>query len=133
MVVFLAWVAWIRKTTPKLVIHENVFGFDIGILKDVLGDLYDIDAIRCHPFHVGFNLIRRPRVYCVLYLKGAIRLVHDVKSMYARLVRSMSSSQGNASWSLIATSAELLVAENNARHRRKLQPTSAPSEDWFFF
>ena len=132
MVAVLAWASWIRKTTPKVVIHENVLGFQVGILKDMLGDLYDIYEIRCHPFHASFALINRPRVYCILYLKKATHRVHDVNPMYDRLVRSMSS-LGDASWSLIATSDELLAAENRARKRRNLQPTSALSNDWFFF
>jgi len=40
--VTLAWCAWLRAALVKLAIHENVLGFDVEILKELLGDLYDI-------------------------------------------------------------------------------------------
>ena len=42
MLALLAWVAWLRKSTPRVVLHENVVGFDVEILVQVLGDLYDM-------------------------------------------------------------------------------------------
>ena len=40
--VTLAWCVWLRAALVKLAIHENVLGFDVEILRDFLGDLYDI-------------------------------------------------------------------------------------------
>ena len=39
--VTLAWCAWLRAALVKLAIHENVLGFDVEMLRELLGDLYD--------------------------------------------------------------------------------------------
>ena len=71
-------------------------------------------------------------MYCILYLKGATRLVHDPQAMYARL-RSKMLSFGDVSWALIAPAGDLLDAENQCRSRRRMTLLAAPSNDWFFF
>jgi hypothetical protein len=53
--VTLAWCAWLRAALVKLAIHENVLGFDAEILRELLGDLYDIfpltgDHFSCKTF-----------------------------------------------------------------------------------
>ena len=45
-----------------LAIHENVIGFDIKILEEILQDLYFIVHIRVSPAMAG-ELVSRVRIY----------------------------------------------------------------------
>ena len=53
-------------------IHENVRGFDVRILEELLGDMYDITAEDVSPQDLGFSFVARPRIYSVLTLRGRI-------------------------------------------------------------
>ena len=59
----LAWCRIIREDRPGIVIHENVRGFDVNVLEELLGDVYDITAGDVSPQDLGFSFIARPRVY----------------------------------------------------------------------
>jgi site-specific DNA-cytosine methylase len=118
----LAWCATIRSTRPRVVVHENVEGFDTQSLVDLLGDIYSLHVLRVRPEHMGFPFIRRPRVYVILYLKSQMRVAVDPARFYAAVVERMSFGDipGSTDWIWRATVHELLAEENGARARLKL-------------
>lgn len=58
MVLLLVWCVWLLTAKPLCVILENVVGFDVGVMVEILGDLYDHVVLRVAPRHAGFTLLR---------------------------------------------------------------------------
>ncbi len=61
----LAWVAARRYHQEAVVLQENVKGFPIKLLLDLLGDLYAIENCMINPSNHGFPS-ERPRQYVVM-------------------------------------------------------------------
>jgi site-specific DNA-cytosine methylase len=138
VLLLLAWCSIMRSTKPPFALHENVCGFDSSVLSEMLGDLYQIQALVVSPDQAGFLMIRRPRRYYFLVLlplagrKGAAEA-------YARVCDLMAHSRGQVSepvrWAFRASAQELLAEENAARQRRELDSLAehaGPSTDWTY-
>ena len=69
-----AWVADVRRRQPWLVIFENVIGYPIALLRENLGDLYELDAAIVDPRSFGIPM-GRARIYVALRLKGRMKWV----------------------------------------------------------
>ncbi len=67
----MAWEGRWDKETP-IVIFENVLGFDLEWLYALVAHMYEIVAVRWGPENVGFECVRRPRLY--------IAMLHKVKA-----------------------------------------------------
>ena len=86
MVLFLCWVLWARALRPRVLVHENVVGFDQALLRRLLGDLYDVVILRAQPSHVGFPFVERKRVYAILLLRGGVRMLADPSALYDQVL-----------------------------------------------
>ncbi len=53
-IVFLCWCAHRREQQEAVVVQENVTGFPIQLLIDLLGDIYDIQSACINPATLGF-------------------------------------------------------------------------------
>ena len=62
---FLCWAAGRRYHQESIVIQENVKGFPQRLLIDLLGDIYDIQAVVINPSNHGFPS-ERPRQWVVM-------------------------------------------------------------------
>ena len=58
----LVWARVLREDRPYMAVHENVMGFQVSVMTDLVGDLYDIRVCCVGPEQVGFSIIRRPRL-----------------------------------------------------------------------
>ncbi|CAE7777691.1 unnamed protein product [Symbiodinium sp. CCMP2456] len=67
-----------------LVIFENTPGYDVQLLQDELGDLYEIHSTLLKPVEIGFAASRN-RVWCILCLRSSCRWTSE-KSL-AELVK----------------------------------------------
>ena len=134
VVVLLAWCAWVRCVRPSVAIHENVVGFDVAVLTEMLGDLYWIQHVRVSPSDMGFPFIRRPRLYSVLIRRAGARPPPDMQCMYAQIVDRMQYEvQPEVSaWAWRAPIDDLLQEENATRTLRGLSCVATPSGDWSY-
>ena len=68
---FLIWAALMKQLLPFTILHENVAGFGVAALTDVLGSIYIIcPSVSCSSL-MGYP-IRRKRQMCILILKAWI-------------------------------------------------------------
>lgn len=120
------------RTLPLLALHENVFGFDTTILDALLGGAYAIYHLRVKPAHMGFGLIRRSRVYSILFLKAGLRVAHNPQHVYQRLCEHFGNHKVVTSLldCALASPCRLLLAENALRARRGLAPVAELSGSW---
>lgn len=140
VLLLLAWCGIMRSTKPPFALHENVCGFDSTVLAEMLGDLYQIQALVVSPDQAGFLMIRRPRRYYFLVLHSLVgRAGAAAASAYARVCDLMASSCDQVSepvrWAFRASAQELLAEENAARQQRRLDPLAehaGPSTDWTY-
>ncbi|CAE8701861.1 unnamed protein product [Polarella glacialis] len=97
----LVGIAMLLRTLPLLALHENVFGFDTTILDALHGGAYAIYHLRVKPAHMGFGLIRRSRVYSILFLKAGLRVAHNPQHVYQRGLAPVAELSG--SWGYLLT------------------------------
>ena len=64
--------------------HENVGGFDINALADLLCDMYDWQYIELDPQSVGWPVARRRR-YTSFTLKARVRLSRHLSDLHGLL------------------------------------------------
>ena len=55
---FLSWVYEMRSQGPDLILHECSHLFDVGLLHDLLGDLYHVMQVKISPKDLGFPMTR---------------------------------------------------------------------------
>lgn len=118
------------EDTPALALHENVIGFDLQVVQDILGHLYEISTLRVNPRDAGFSFVRRPRIYVVLTLKTAITRHVDPRVLYEAMVATASREEGPWPTAAYHDEEDLCRAENEARSRQKLPPLGERSADW---
>ncbi len=123
-ILFMVFCLWVRATKPLILVHENVIGFDVGMLKELLGDLYAMDMLDVSPAHAGFSFLRRRRLYAVLRLRGATTLLRPIPETYAAVRQAISRNipPQPLSYCFVACQADILGEENAARARRGLAP-----------
>ena len=83
MIRFAAWVSLRRLLQEALIGHENVVGFPLWVLTDLLGDIYDVDEVSLDPDRFGWPS-RRPRVYRLLKHRHKVRRVLEPLSVWSR-------------------------------------------------
>lgn len=71
-----AWLARVREQKPKIVIFENVKGYEVHLLFKAVSDLYEIKRSNVDPrfFQVPMS---RPRVWVIMFLKEEYKWVGD--------------------------------------------------------
>ena len=93
--------------------------------------MYDIILLKVNPTTHGM-LIRRPRLYAVLLLKGRLQRLANVEQVYAGITNAFLATRPTPlSKHLVATPCELLNAENQARKSRRMSER-AGTTDWFY-
>ena len=133
IVLFLAWCRLLLSRRTPVAIHENVVGFDIDLLRALVGHLYDIWILPVSPEHAGFAFIRRPRRYYVLLLRGHAWARTNLNEAYAQVTKTLrSDTSGWSTWVWRASDEELLAEENHVRFQRQLEPLTTPSSDWTY-
>ena len=111
----LVWCAMMRQQRPSLAVHENVYGIDIAIFREELGDAYDVHMLPVRPSQASFGFVSRPRVYLILVLRSVRRVVGDLRVLYAQVCEQMRCVGGSTAWLFRATPGEIL--EEETRHR----------------
>ena len=66
LLLFLAWCRILLTDLPDIVVFENVIGFDVTLLNDLLGRDYRLQVCEMRPEDLGFSFILRPRLYVIL-------------------------------------------------------------------
>lgn len=129
----LAWCAVMRHDRPLLAVHENVRGFNASVLEDCLGDVYEIQRVHVDPHMVGFGFMSRPRVYCIMGLRGRVSL-SEFPPLFEQATRSLRRNVSSwPDWVWVAEANELLAEENVHRARRGFEPrVGVPSDDWAY-
>jgi hypothetical protein len=131
--VLLAWIAWLLHALPFFAIHENVLGFDVAIIDDALGHVYNIWHIYAKPSDLGFHFLARPRVYSVLILRS-LKILCEPPIAYNAICSAVLANGiiTQIPDCLIATDNQLLEHENTCRTKRGLPPVAEPSHDWAY-
>ena len=120
-----------RALKLLVAIVENTHGFDESVLQDCLGDMYVVLALSVHPKDIGWQVINRPRLYFVLYLRDRVMCAIDIQAVYqATSERFHGHGLLDIVTAMVSSSAELLACENAVRHRKGLEPVQEPSSSW---
>jgi hypothetical protein len=98
-----------------VIILEKVLTFDVAVARALFEDLYHVVPLHVASEHMGFSLVRRPRLYCLLLRRSALRLVADPVTCYAAVVAGFSGAPR-----LLPTSCMLAGSED-------VDPEEAPS------
>ena len=130
IILLLAWCRVMREDRPLVAIHENVRGFDVSLLFDLLGDIYHIQVLHAAPQELGFTFVSRPRVYCILTLRSRVERVLDVQDVYRAIARDLARPVAELPQLFSATAEEKLEAENAARAKCGMEPLTTPSRCW---
>ena len=130
----LAWCAWLVATSIPLAIHENVVNFDIKLLQETIGHLYDLYPLQVRPSQIGFGWIRRSRLYVVCVLRSALVVSHDIKELYSQVCDDAIRDRCNGTITDLvrASKEELLVEENMRRQSKQLKPLQQASNNWTY-
>jgi len=130
VILLLAWCRVIREDKPMIVIHENVRGFDVSLLVELLGDLYEIETLAVAPNDVGFSFLRRPRVYSVLTLQKRVERIFSVEHLHMAISAGLTRPLADIPDLFLAMAEEKLAAENVARAKFGMEPICEPSPCW---
>jgi site-specific DNA-cytosine methylase len=129
----LAWCAWLLAAQIPLAIHENVATFDVSLLQETLGHMYDLFPLRVQPRDAGFGCISRDRLYVVCVLRSALVVSHEIVQLYSQVRGGFSSHfKGTITDLVRASKEELLLEENATRQRRNMAPVKHVSNDWTY-
>lgn len=71
---FMGWIVLMHILSPLIIVHENVTQFPLGLLKFLLGSLYNISSSTIAPSHVSGFPVRRDRTYGILTLRSKLAL-----------------------------------------------------------
>jgi hypothetical protein len=112
---------------PLVAVHENVVGFDVELVRELLGHLYEIVVVKMNPAQLGFWFIWRPRVYTLLFLRSGVQIRVSPQQVLDSLCAYMARESGDIAHAWNASEADLLVEENRARAQAALQPLERPS------
>ena len=83
----LSWAAFHIKHQTPLLVHENVVGFALDLMKAIFGKWYFIVRLRVSTDHAGYGgQARRDRVYDVLAHRKRARIVKDIDAIYKEVV-----------------------------------------------
>ena len=129
-VLFLAWCRVVLADLPDLIVFENVVGFDVGLLHDIFGALYCVQAVEMRPEDLGFSFILRPRVYAILARKTSVDLDADAFSLFRQLQAGACRQRTAPPAVMAASDEELLQEENSARMARGMLALDRPSGNW---
>lgn len=127
---FLVWCAMLRAAPARVVIHENVSGFDLSLMREELGSLYHITEIKVNPADAGFGFVCRRRVFHVLFLKSRHASPPDVECIYSRIKAYQGGHYARTTDVWRASVDDLLMEENSARKRRGLETRDVHSGNW---
>ena len=67
----LLWARWHGVVETPIVIHENVLGFDLSLVRALFGDMYAMSHVVVGPEHAGWPCCKRPRIYIWFCFTGA--------------------------------------------------------------
>ena len=85
---FLIWLCLVRHLRPDLLIHECTRFFDVGLLKENLGDLFMIESTNITPELLGIPQSRNRR-YTVLINKGTCVWLSNLREFEMLFSRTM--------------------------------------------
>ncbi len=131
----IAWCHWLRTSSAQWAIHENVVGFDGDVLTELLSDMYQIVAVKVSPNDLGYSIVRRKRIYHILYLRGHVEEAFSMQGMYDKVCEAAQAELTCPPLNAFffgAGAADLCVEENRARKRRRLSPVKNASGDWTY-
>ena len=133
----IAWLVWLRHARPRAAIHENVVGFDVKVLEELVGDMYFIRTIRMTPSDMGFPFMLRSRYHSLLIRRQGRRGTppESMQALYDAVVRDMTyqAPQDAMAWAFCAPREELLAVEKAARSKRGFPPLhDGPTSDWTY-
>ena len=127
----LLWAALMLKLEPPVVVHENVSGFPLSVLEDLMQEKYVIHHLPVNPCHVGFTCVSRPRVYSVMVSRSRAS-VANIPTVYKFVQNFFSSVGGGLSIRdcCIGSVDEILEEENFCRRTKGLDMVQTPSRSW---
>ena len=107
-----------------------------SLIDAYLSESHWVYHLEIVPHDVGFCLIRRPRLYTILYCKAKVRLVADPAATFNEVSKRMCCRiQKSTSVACVSASpAEILAYENILRSKRNknLAPLQSASADWTY-
>ena len=131
----LAWCHLVLCLEIPLGIHENVVGFDVEVVREMLGDSYEVVVLRCSPADWGFEFMARPRVYTLCIRKDKWQITCDIQQTYQEvrhLTRIKHLKGLTPAWPWRASSEQTMAEENRVRVHHHLPPLTSPSADWSY-
>ena len=155
--VLYAWMAKVLVDQPRWGVHENVRGFDLSFMEQILSPVYRILHFQISPADLGCSLVKRPRLYSMLLHRTKTTVVRDPEARprvagfflitnIASLARKLFPNQvlmrellGRMKSFrptlvikdfLVATPTILVAHENAMRAKRHLAPLTTWSGDW---
>ena len=73
LVAFFTWAVLMNKIRPRLVAHENVDGFMMGLMILTMSHNYQIECIKMNPCDVSCFHANRHRSYCTMALRETMK------------------------------------------------------------
>jgi len=110
-VLLMVWCLWVLIRKPLILIHENVVGFDVAILTQLLGGFYDHVILKVSPAHAGFPFVVRKRLYMVFFLRGKVTAVANIPKVYEEVSQRFQSLQPPRLEDCFVASDEELIEE----------------------
>ena len=125
-VLFLAWCRVVLADLPDIVVFENVIGFDVGLLHDILGAQYCVQAVEMRLEDLDFSGILRPRVYVILARIARVDLDADAFSLVRQLQAGARRQRAAPPAVMAASEQEVLQEENSERMARGMLALGRP-------
>ena len=80
--IFFAWILTVRFLQPRILIHENVWNFPVGLLSEILADMYELYVIWVDCFQSGMTALSRQRCYVILYHRRKVQVLNNPSDLY---------------------------------------------------
>ena len=121
MVPFFVWVRLVRASRSlRVVVFENVPEFPLALLDLCLGDMFWLFPLQASPQDLGFNLVRRDRLYVILVHKHRAVLTNCPHHLWRCIVCRLSGVRTRPAHALVASAAEVRCETLDAARRRGL-------------
>ena len=119
---FVAYVSYHIRRGTKVLIHENVAGFDVEYACMLLGPFFTCFVLYVEAEHAGYGGVARTRCIIIAYRHASCRVVRDVLLTYQTVTEQLRKPEATAADLFTATADEIRLEEEEQCRVRRLVP-----------